>query len=410
MYPDVPNSNAGGLSAFTYGSEAGPSLQDPVRLAKIVEQMRASNTDLDVTRALVCGAGRIQQWIEGPEAAVSLLWDRIRLDPRHQVQWATAPTVVTARHFPGSPMKLAMTTANLARLDPCLIEDVVTLPDRLDDAGMCDWVDRENADARIAAFRKLDPAYRATACRLANSRALALAEVLTGADLLAARRYLDSILQQLGLPETASMVQKVLDHLQANWMAGLITAWQRQLAVTTLQSALRLQLDAAESPCTLGSVLVSVLPGTPDLCSAMVKVALLRRVGWSVRLLLPESVEEIRETAQYLQPDLIVLAGSYLAARSTELAMLSDLLPALAAHSAAPIILGGKLAETDPQLLLRLGAAAVCGALAWISTIAADLAPAPVPSDQQPSTGGARLADHALATFLAATRAREGRF
>ena len=382
MFSAVPHSNAGGLSALAYGSVVGPSLHDPLRLAEIVAEIRPANTDLAVTVAIVCDARRIQQWIEGPDAAVALLWDRIHLDPRHRLHWATPPAVVTTRHFPGSPMKLAMTTASLARLDPCLIGDLVTLPDTAVPSRQSLWsgfaIPADGPETGAPAF-KFDPAQQAQACRLANTRAAALADMLTDSDPALARNHLDSVLYQTRLPEMAVLVQAVLDHLQAGWMAGLVTTLQRQLAVTMLQSALRLWLDVAESTNPVGCALVSVLPGTPDMCGAMLKVALLRRAGWSVRLLLPQTTTEIREAAESLQPDLIVLAGSRLSVRQEDSVLLADLLPALARTSPAPIILGGKLADTDPRAFLRQGASAVCSAIAWVATIAADLVPMPDP-------------------------------
>lgn len=415
MDPVAPHSNAGGLSAVTYGSEAGPLLQDPFLLADIVARMRPSNANLNVTGALACESGLIHQWIEGPEAAVAMLWDRIRLDPRHRLQWATPPAVVTDRHFPGSPMKLALTTASLAQLDPCLIDDVVSLPQSLGQPRRSAWSDTLEGDAADGAgqrsgamadaFRRLDPSGRADALRLAEARGAALADVLTNTDPRVARGYLDTVLRQSGLTESAGLIQAVLDRVQAQWMDGLISAWQRQLAVAMLQSALRLRLDVAESAQSVGSALVSALPGTPDMCGVILKVALLRRAGWSVRLLLPQSVHEIQITARHLQPDLVVLAGSRLSARPQEQAMLADVLPALVVQTAAPIVLGGKLAETDPHRMLRLGASAVCGTLSWIATIASDHAP-PTPFEQGGCRGGALLASDALAALMPANRNR----
>ena len=419
MYPAVPQSRAGDLSALSFRSAAGPGLQDPRQLAEFVAGMRPANSGLDVTGVMACDAGQIQQWIEGPEAAVAILWDRIQLDPRHRVHWAGAPAVVTARHFPGSPMKLAVTTASLARIDTCLVQDVVAHDNPLAAyspplrGAICavDETARPPSDAVAEALRQLDPAWRGAAGKLATARALALADVLTATDPLVARRHLDILLKQIDLPETAALVQAVLDHLQTGWMTGRITALQRQLVVTMLQSALRVRLDVAERAQTVGCALVSALPGTPDMCGVMLKVALLRQAGWSVRLLLPQAVTEIQSLTHGLQPDLIVLAGSRMSAGPAELAMLADLLPKLSSICAAPVILGGKLAETVPQVVLNQGAAAVCAALPWITLIASQLVPEPEAAEPMqiggPRRGGRGLmADHVLAAHLAAHRAR----
>lgn len=406
---------------MSFGSEPGPGLQDPQHLADVVARMRPRNARLDVTGATDCEDGQLRQSIDGPEDAVAMLWDRIRLDPRHLMHWATPPAVVTARHFPGSPMKLAVTTASLVRLDSDLIDDTVTLPgtpaepDSLQtDGRLVDAATGWGTDAVTAAVQRLDPAFRGTACKLAAARAAALADVLTATDPAVARRHLDIVLKQIGLPETAALVQAVLDHVQAGWMAGRLSTLQRQLVLTMLQSALRLRLDVAEQAQTVGCALVAALPGTPDMCGLMLKVALLRRAGWSVRLLLPQSVTEIQSLTHGLQPDLIVLAGSRMSVAPGELAMLGDLLPKLSAICAAPVVLGGKLAETEPQAVICRGAAAVCSALAWIAMIATDLVPTPDIAEPMQlgttrSSDPAREADRALADYLAANRARMAR-
>lgn len=390
----VPHPQAAGISALHFRSVVDPSLRDPGRLAQVVAQMRLMNQDRRVTGAIRCDDGQIDQWIEGPEAAVAELWDRIRLDPRHRVQWASAPVVVTTRHFPGSPLKLALTTADLARLGPWLIGDVVPLSDTaLADTALAPDPLSWNAVPH-------DPDSPARCCRLVQSRAASLAAVMTGPDPKAARRALDAMLQDTGLAEIAALVQAVLRDLDASWMAGATTDLQRQLALTLLQSALRLSLDVEEHPLPIGCALVSALPGTPDLCGAMLKVALLRAEGWSVRLLLPQTADRIRMALADLQPDLVVLAGSRLAVRPADQALLRDLLPALAAESRIPVIIGGKLAETDPHGLLRLGATAVCDSLAWIATIAAPFAP------QREIDRAPGDAPHRAGSLLATGRAR----
>lgn len=395
MRSAVPHPHAAGLSAVNYRSVADPALCDPVRFAGIVAQMRISNRDCNVTGAITCDGGTIEQWIEGPDATVAALWDRIRLDPRHRIEWASAPAVVTARHFPGSPMKLAMTTCDLARLDPWLIDDVVTLSDG-------------SALPGPRGDRATDPALRARTCRLVQARAVVLAEVLTGTDARAARLQLDAAITDTGLAECAALVQALLDQVEADWMAGFTTDLQRQLVLTMLQSSLRIWLDIDEEPETIGCALVAALPGTPDLCGVMLKVALLRQAGWSVRLLLPQTADRIIGVAQDLQPDLIVLAGSRLSVRPTELPLLKGLLPALKAESGAPVILGGKLAETDPQALLGLGGTAVCSAMAWIATIAAAHAPPELGWRNGPNDMPGRARPDTTQTSVLGSRARWG--
>ncbi len=411
-----PQAKTEGMSAFSVFSEAGPHLQDPLGLAAMVARMRAAHRTMGITGAIACDEGRILQWIEGPETAVNLLWDRIRLDARHRVKWANPPEVVTTRHFPGSPLRLAMTMANLARLHALSLDDVFSLPDGIDlshtPQEAHDGLHLSAGGGPDGAIRfaepdgwSLDAAHRAQTNGALEARTQTIVAVLNGPDPKIARCQLEKMLLQTGVLETAALVQAIHDELQSGWMTGRFSALQRQLALAMLQSAVRRRMDIGENTRTIGSALVSLLPGTSDMCGVMVKVALLRRAGWSVRLLLPVRMSEIVAAARNFEPDVIVLAGSQMASHTTDLGLLADLLPRLAETGAAPVIVGGKLAETDPEQVMNLGASGVCACLTWIAPIAAHLAeelPIDLRQTRNHKTGGQVLrADRALASLLA---------
>jgi hypothetical protein len=419
-----PQAKTEGMSAFSVFSEAGPLLQDPLGLAEMVARMRTAHQTMGVTGAIACDEGRLLHWIEGPEAAVGLLWDRIRVDPRHRVKWANPPEVVTARHFPGSPLRLAMTVANLATLHALSLDDIFGLPERANSSGLTPEAhlrlhpppeggpDCAGLFAEIQEWR-LDAVHRAQTNGALEARTKAIVAVLNGPDPKVARSQLEQLLWQTGVLETAALVQGIHDALQAGWMTGRFSALQQQLAMAMLQSAVRRRMDIEESTLTIGSALVSLLPGTTDMCGVMVKVALLRRAGWSVRLLLPARISEIVVAAEEVEPDVIVLAGSQLASRTTDLDLLADLLPMLSETLAAPVIVSGKLAETDPKRVMALGASGVCASLTWIAPIAAHLAEEP-PIDlrqtrNHKTTGQVLRADRALASLLADSPPGRGR-
>jgi len=401
------------VSALGFFSSDGTFLV-PLHLSDAVAEMGAAKVGVNVSD-IIAGEGYVQQWVEGPAASVAMLWDRIQLEARHRVVWTCAPAVVTARHFPGSPLQLAITLANLSRHDPTLIEDDPRLPNRIEPA---------YASIRTHMLARKLPCWpghscggaasKADAAGLTSNRAQDLSDLLTKTDPVAARRALDEVMKIASVPIIAYLVQTVLDDLQAGWMAGHTSALQRHLAVTMLQSALRVRLDIAESPNTTGSALVVLLPGTLDMCGVMLKVALLRRAGWSVRLLLAQSGDEILNVADGLQPDLVVLAGSQLFTSQGELCLLADILPALSGVVGVPIIVGGKLAQTHPHIVLACGADAVCGGVTWIVPIAEYLAEAPcyrrpnLTSVAKPG-GQTILAERALATVVAGHRSKKRR-
>lgn len=389
MQSAVPQPHEPGLFGQKVLGNSGLLRQELHNAAASRTPLPPSQTATGAARAMTCEPACTEPSPEGHEASVARLWDSIRLDARHRVVWATPPSVVTTRTFPGSPSTLAMMTDGLARLDPVLVDEVLPLPasrhpsclstlaDRLCDAGRSRAGDPIGRAVR-AVLRPKDAAGQVRPDSSSARQDRMLVEVMTGADCNLARRCLDAALARCDVPDVAVLAQGVLDGLQTAWMDGEITALQSQIAVAMLQAALRLRLDLAEHPQTIGCALVCLLPGTAEMCGVMVKVALLRRAGWSVRLILPQTPEAILESAQELGPDLIVLAGSRLVCRQAERAMLAALLPALALRITAPVMVGGKLAEADPQAVLALGADAVCGALVWTATIAAHLTDMPV--------------------------------
>lgn len=70
------------MLSITYLSAASSALT-PDQLGRLVTQARRSNAELGITGVLVYSAGTFVQTIEGPQDAVSELYDRIVSDARH---------------------------------------------------------------------------------------------------------------------------------------------------------------------------------------------------------------------------------------------------------------------------------------------------------------------------------------
>lgn len=81
-----------------YMSQA-PETLSMAALVVILMQARANNERAHITGALVYGEGQFMQVIEGQEAAVTALYERIARDPRHQSVFKLADKAVTGRRF-----------------------------------------------------------------------------------------------------------------------------------------------------------------------------------------------------------------------------------------------------------------------------------------------------------------------
>jgi hypothetical protein len=78
-----PESNAPSYT-YVYISRAQFSGDVPRELARIEAQARAYNSTQGIRGALVYMGGFFMQWLEGPQAAVTALAQRLRTDPRHR--------------------------------------------------------------------------------------------------------------------------------------------------------------------------------------------------------------------------------------------------------------------------------------------------------------------------------------
>lgn len=71
-----------GLFALTYTSEAVAFLSRP-QIEHLLSRAQARNTEHDVTGVLLYANGHFIQYIEGPPAGVSTIWEIIKADPLH---------------------------------------------------------------------------------------------------------------------------------------------------------------------------------------------------------------------------------------------------------------------------------------------------------------------------------------
>lgn len=108
------------LYQFIYTSVIAPQAS-PGCVSDIVRASRAANTDLDVTGLLVFDGWRFCQYLEGPEAHIRSLADKIILDPRHhQINILHLGPLTGPRRYAGWTMGYALAS------DESLLQDLET--------------------------------------------------------------------------------------------------------------------------------------------------------------------------------------------------------------------------------------------------------------------------------------------
>ncbi len=77
---------------------------DEAALAEILDVSRRKNAEAGITGLLMYSGGNIPQAIEGEEAAVGALFDRIKTDPRHRGIQKMMAFPIEKRQFPNWAM------------------------------------------------------------------------------------------------------------------------------------------------------------------------------------------------------------------------------------------------------------------------------------------------------------------
>jgi hypothetical protein len=94
----------------------------PVELINLLVQARQSNEVAGVTGAMVYGKNQFMQILEGEEAAVRALYERIVADPRHQAILKLADKPIAERTF----LKWSMACRELAPKEMAALEGYVS--------------------------------------------------------------------------------------------------------------------------------------------------------------------------------------------------------------------------------------------------------------------------------------------
>jgi hypothetical protein len=113
------------LTSVTYTSLAQPDLQSS-ELEEIHQTSRGNNAAAQITGLLIYNGTHFLQILEGAEAAIETLVDRIRTDDRHKGFEIRDKRKVDARSFPDWSMELLRVTPGFFQARDAIAETLPT--------------------------------------------------------------------------------------------------------------------------------------------------------------------------------------------------------------------------------------------------------------------------------------------
>lgn len=143
--------------ALIYVSHSNHTLRDAPTNAVIQDILttsRAKNASLSVTGALLFSESCFSQVLEGDESAVGMIFESIRIDPRHRDVTLLSFRQVPQRRFLGWSMAYAGVSAGpvwMAKIEGVLVTPSVIDSDRLGDEMldfMTDLIRQQELDRR----------------------------------------------------------------------------------------------------------------------------------------------------------------------------------------------------------------------------------------------------------------------
>ena len=113
------------LTSVTYTSLAQPDLQSS-ELEEIYQTSRGNNAAAEITGLLIYNGTHFLQIVEGTEAAIETLIERIRRDDRHKGFEIRDKRKVDARSFPDWAMELLRVTPGFFQARDAIAETLPT--------------------------------------------------------------------------------------------------------------------------------------------------------------------------------------------------------------------------------------------------------------------------------------------
>lgn len=310
------------MTSLTYRSEAAvpPS---PADLESLIASARDRNRSLGVTGMLLYDGGRYLQTLEGPPAAVELLWSTISRDPRHCGIEVLSQHIVPTRLFSGWDMQLYDRRTERDHL-PAVAKAPIALADNVP------------VIARLA----LD----------GDDRKL---NALIG-DLVAQGWLGDALVKHLLEPTARALGDA--------WLADDCSEVDLTIALSMLQlagHAVQAQPCADSIRKSRYSVLLVSAPGEPHLLGPSLLGDVFNNAGWSVDLAFPDSDEALAQQLRAQKPDAVDIGLSEALPRHHAIARLRESVERC--RAAAPdellvVSVGGRLFAEATATALTVGA------------------------------------------------------
>ncbi|MEO1475317.1 MAG: BLUF domain-containing protein [Pseudomonadota bacterium] len=412
----VPDPEPGGkhdrgqddLVALSYKSRPVTEFSASDR-ARLLQQARHNNSELEVSGVIVIGADCIYQWLEGPTASVDALIERIGNDPRHRDVEILERYPIRHRLFEPWTMLLATDRGDESSAD----ESAVSVPESsISDMGdgafkrhgmgkisklvresLPDIDTRRAASVQITNTSMRDVAMSGSfghqlRDRLgakidrANSQswdlaASALATLLLEDEYSKVEHFLRSLTRREAdpLPLQVSLMEQAERRLGDLWLEDFCSDVDVESALTDLIRALRNinfgTLPIWRAPIDLPRVLVVSQPGELHMLPAVLDAEVLWQHGWSPVLEFPKRDEDLQQllSEQWFEVLDISMSGVFRRADRLEgLTKTVELARAASANRQIVVTVGGRAISEDRSLLIEIGADAAVNSARDVET------------------------------------------
>jgi hypothetical protein len=366
--------------ALAYRSRANAPPSD-ADLDAILRTAQARNHEQGVTGILVYDDGHFLQWLEGPRAAVTRIWDSIQRDPRHGDFKILRQQGVPKRFFGGWDMRLVRRTRRQVDNAPAVMPAPQDLRARLRVPPVVlpgDVWERVFGEVVIPSLRTtvsrferqpIDPRPTAALWHAQREAGSTLADILLAVDGGGSARYVDDLVQQgAGLEALYHGVfEPAARCLGGLWEDDRCNDLEVTLALGRLQVEARRMGAALAHPEYLvrpgHAVLVAPQPGEPHGLNATLCSELFHRQGWDVSSEFPSSDAGLRDILHAQWFDVLELSLSGAVRREQQLPAMRLTIRAARAASLNPalaVIVDGRSFVDRPRAYLDVGADLGC--------------------------------------------------
>jgi hypothetical protein len=387
------------LSTLTYQSRAVTALSEE-ELHSLLASAQARNKAADITGLLIYDQGRFFQCLEGPAAALEMLWSAIRQDPRHTDVELLGNAPTTTRFFGNWDMRLAQPNADanavytdsmyvapavvellyrtpkaapsiLAMLAAPRVDGALALPNQqdADRAALTEIVRRVVVPQLAAAHGLLQPLPRdadAEEIEITHLSQLSqLPRLLLAAEPARAFKLIaDAYAQRHSLGELcALLIEPTARSLGDLWQSDECSELDVTLGLCRMQTALR-RLDIGDTAPAVTvanphSALFATQPGEPHMLDATTNAEMLWQAGWNTRVEFPATDEALQHLVADTWFDSLDLSMSPSFCREDWCERLKTTIAAARRASKNPsiaIVISGRLAFEHPDAASRVGA------------------------------------------------------